>query len=199
MLDADPSLRTLVTDAGQLPDRPLRARGDRARPRPGAGDLRGADPLLGPQPDDVPGRLVVLSHVAYRSGALADMAALERAARSSGTSSHSAGAVPGRPATRRHPLRRRLHLQVPQRRARARPATCTSREPDALRTPIQGWFGQDDQFAMERPYAPAPGHHALPRRHAADPRPGRGRGGRADHRRGGHRGAAREVDRPDAS
>ncbi len=30
-------------------------------------------------------------------------------------------------------------------------------EQDALRTPIQGWFGQDDQFAMERPYAPAPG------------------------------------------
>ena len=30
-------------------------------------------------------------------------------------------------------------------------------DPDELRTPIQGWFGQDDQFAMERPYAPAPG------------------------------------------
>jgi kynureninase len=30
-------------------------------------------------------------------------------------------------------------------------------EQDALRTPIQGWFGQDDQFAMERPYAPAAG------------------------------------------
>ena len=30
-------------------------------------------------------------------------------------------------------------------------------DPDRLRSPIQGWFGQDDQFAMERPYAPAPG------------------------------------------
>ena len=26
-----------------------------------------------------------------------------------------------------------------------------------LRTPIQGWFGQRDQFQMERPYDPAPG------------------------------------------
>ena len=26
-----------------------------------------------------------------------------------------------------------------------------------LRSPIQGWFGQADQFAMERPYAPADG------------------------------------------
>jgi kynureninase len=30
-------------------------------------------------------------------------------------------------------------------------------EQDRLRTPIQGWFGQHDQFAMERPYAPADG------------------------------------------
>jgi kynureninase len=31
------------------------------------------------------------------------------------------------------------------------------KDPDALRTPIQGWFGQNDQFFMERPYDPAPG------------------------------------------
>jgi kynureninase len=30
-------------------------------------------------------------------------------------------------------------------------------EPDTLRSPILGWFGQDEQFAMERPYSPAPG------------------------------------------
>ena len=28
---------------------------------------------------------------------------------------------------------------------------------ERLRTPIQGWFGQRDQFLMERPYDPAPG------------------------------------------
>jgi kynureninase len=31
------------------------------------------------------------------------------------------------------------------------------REPDTLVSPIQGWFGQAQQFAMERPYDPAPG------------------------------------------
>ena len=37
------------------------------------------DPLLGPQPADVPdGALTVLSHVAYRSGALADIEAFPR-------------------------------------------------------------------------------------------------------------------------
>jgi kynureninase len=28
---------------------------------------------------------------------------------------------------------------------------------ERLRSPIQGWFGQREQFAMERPYDPAPG------------------------------------------
>src|SRR5262249_57759532 len=28
---------------------------------------------------------------------------------------------------------------------------------DGLRSPIWGWFGQADQFLMERPYEPAPG------------------------------------------
>ena len=28
---------------------------------------------------------------------------------------------------------------------------------DALRSPVQGWFGQRDQFAMERDYDPVPG------------------------------------------
>ena len=31
------------------------------------------------------------------------------------------------------------------------------KDPESLRTPIQGWFGQNDQFFMERPYEPAPG------------------------------------------
>ena len=120
-----------------------------------------------------------------------------RGATWSGTSRHSAGAVPVDLRARRRRARRRLHLQVPQRRARARPRSSTSREElqAQLRSPIWGWFGQRDQFAMERAYDPVDGIGALPGRHAADPRARRRRGGRAADRRGRHRRAAREVDR----
>ena len=94
LLDADPSLRTLVTDAGQLPDRPLRARGDRPRPRAGARDLRERRPAERPAARRPPGRARrALATSATAAGALADMEAFD-----SGTViwdlSHSAGAVP---------------------------------------------------------------------------------------------------------
>ena len=73
LLDSDPSLRTLVTDADNFPtDRYVLEGIARARGL----DLKifqARDPLAGPQPDEVPEGLVVLRHVAYRSGALADM------------------------------------------------------------------------------------------------------------------------------
>jgi kynureninase len=129
-----------------------------------------ADELLGPQPADVEAALtdgaaavVVLSHVAYRSGALADLEGITEVARRHDAHvvwdlSHSVGAVdvnldgagvelavgcsykyvnggPGAPAW----------LYVAE-----------SIQP-RLRSPIWGWFGQDDQFAMERDYAPAEG------------------------------------------
>ena len=49
----------------------------------------------------------------------------------------------------------------------------------ALRSPIWGWFGQRDQFAMERGYDPEPSIRRFLAGHAADPRPRRRRGGRA--------------------
>jgi kynureninase len=126
-----------------------------------------ADPLHGPQPEDVTSAaaqgqiaLVCLSHVAYRSGALADVERItsESPAPVIWDLSHSAGAVeveldawgvelavgctykylnagPGAPA----------YLYVRN-----------DRQPD-LRTPIQGWFGQARQFEMERHYDPEPG------------------------------------------
>ena len=110
-----------------------------------------------------PGDVVVLSHVGYRTGALADLAALQAAARERGATliwdlSHSAGAVPVDLRARRRRARRRLHVQVPQRRARARPAYLyvAPTLQERLRSPIQGWFGQRDQFAMERDYDPEP-------------------------------------------
>jgi kynureninase len=107
--------------------------------------------------------LVSLSHVAYRSGALLDMASITRLVHDTGAMMlwdlcHSAGAVrveldaagadlavgctykylnagPGSPAF----LYVRRELQ------------------DTLTQPIWGWFGQRDQFAMGPGYDPQPG------------------------------------------
>ncbi len=111
--------------------------------------------------DDV--ALVSLSHVAYRSGGLADLAAVTAAAHRVGALtlwdlSHSAGsaAVPLGPAgvdlavgcTYKH-----LHGGP------GAPAFLYVRADlqDRLRQPIWGWFGQRDQFAMAGAYDPADG------------------------------------------
>jgi kynureninase len=135
-------------------------------------DWLASDPVEGPQPDEVeaalgrhPGAvaLVTLSHVSYRSAAIADMAAITGLAHAAGALtlwdlSHSAGSIevdleaagadlavgctykylnggPGAPAW----LYVRERLQ------------------GELRNPIQGWFGQRDQFAMGQGYDPEPG------------------------------------------
>lgn len=137
------------------------------------------DPVAGPTVADVEralGRhdvaLLSLSHVAYRSGALADMRAIASAARARETPviwdlSHSAGAVPvdlrgdgvelavgctykylnggpGSPA----------YLYVGQELQ------------EQLRSPIWGWFGRRDQFLMGPGYEPADG---VERFHAGTP------------------------------
>ncbi|RKQ92779.1 kynureninase [Solirubrobacter pauli] len=111
------------------------------------------DPLYGPQPEDVPeGALTVLSHVAYRSGALADVAAFPDTV--IWDLSHSAGSVPVDAA------RMRYAVGCTYKYLNAGPGATGYvyvREPDALVSPIQGWFGQARQFEMERPYEPAPG------------------------------------------
>ncbi len=166
--DARPGRDVLVCCADDFPtDRYVvagvaAARGTTVREVPADLD-EGLDPAVLAAALDERVAVVVLSAVAYRSGALADVAAVTAAARGAGALvlwdlSHAAGAVsldlaahgvdlavgctykylnggPGAPAF----LYVRRELQ------------------DSLRQPIWGWFGQRDQFAMGAAYDPVPG------------------------------------------
>jgi kynureninase len=173
-LDARPGRRVVVTDRANFPTDRYVLEG-LARQR----DLEIAwlvpDPVAGPQPADVAAALaahpedvalITLSHVNYRSAAIADMATITALTHDTGALSlwdlsHSAGSIevdleaagadlaigctykylnggPGAPAW----LYIRHSLQ------------------GELRNPIQGWFGQHDQFAMGQGYDPEPGIRA---------------------------------------
>jgi kynureninase len=165
---ARPARREIVFDAGDFPtDRYVlegiaAERGCTLRPLT-------PDPDAGVTAEQVAGAvgpdtaLVLLSHVAYRSGWLADAATITRVAHDAGAFvlwdlSHSAGSVPlqldawgvdlavgctykylcggpGSPAFGyvRHGIQ------------------------DELRQPVQGWMGRRDPFAMAPGYVPAPG------------------------------------------
>ena len=149
LLDADPSLKRLATDAGNFPtDRYV---------LDGIARARGLELVLFESVDELPeDALVVLSHVDYRTGELLDMEAIDRRATVIWDLSHSAGAVPIELAARGV----RYAVGCTYKYLNAGPGALGYlyvADPDALRSPIQGWFGQDDQFAMERPYTPAPG------------------------------------------
>jgi kynureninase len=152
MLDAAPGIRTLVVPRDDFPtDRYILE---------GVAAARGLELRLldaEPQPADVPeDALAVFSHVNYRTGAIADVAAF------SGhiiwDLSHSAGAVPVELNARGV----ELAVGCTYKYLNAGPGApgylyVAEALQERLRSPIQGWFGQDEQFAMERPYAPAPG------------------------------------------
>jgi kynureninase len=171
-VDRDPERREIVVDTDNFPtDRYVLE---------GIADERGCvlrwietDPAAGVTPEQVAAvvgqdtALVLLSHVAYRSGWIADAAAIGAVARAAGALtlwdlSHSVGSVdlqldawgvdlavgctykylnggPGSPAFGyvRHGLQ------------------------DGLSQPIQGWMGRRDPFAMAPGYLPAPGIRAL--------------------------------------
>src|SRR4051794_36340085 len=166
--DARPGRDVLVCCADEFPtDRYVAAgvaaaRGMTVREVPADID-EGLDPEVLAAALDERVAVVVLSSVAYRSGALLDVPAVTRLVHDSGSLvlwdlSHAAGAVaidlaasgadlavgctykylnggPGAPAF----LYVRRDLQ------------------EQLRQPIWGWFGQRDQFAMGPEYDPAPG------------------------------------------
>ncbi len=164
-LSARAGKSAVVTDADNFPT-------DRYVLQGLAEDLRliEADPVEGPTAADVEEAcadgdvaLVVLSHVAYRSGALADLSAITKAAHAGGALvlwdlSHSAGAV--EVGLEEHGVDLAVGCTYKYLNAGpGAPAFLYVRSPlqEELRTPIQGWFGQRDQFAMGRDYAPAEG------------------------------------------
>ena len=154
----------LVTDADNFPtDRYVLQ---------GLGELVvfAADRIDGPTADDVErvsaGRdvsVVCLSHVAYRSGALADVLALTNAAHDAGALvlldvSHSAGVVP----IELESAGVDLAVGCTYKYLNAGPGSpaflYVRRElQEELRSPIWGWFGQREQFAMGPAYDPVPG------------------------------------------
>ena len=107
--------------------------------------------------------LVSLSHVAYRSGAVADMPAITAAAHDCGALalwdlSHSAGSVPVSLRAAAADLAvgcTYKHLNA----GPGAPAFLYVREDlqPQLRQPIWGWFGQRDQFEMAPSYDPVDG------------------------------------------
>jgi kynureninase len=167
-LEARRGRRVIVASAGEFPtDRYVlqglaEARGLELR-------LVEPDPVEGLRPADIAAAvgpataLVCLSLVDYRSGAWADMAAITAAVHEVDAlmlwdCSHAVGSVPidlegsgadlavgctykylcGGPGAPAFLYVRREHQE-------------------RLRNPIQGWFGQRDQFAMGHPYEPVPG------------------------------------------
>jgi kynureninase len=167
-LDARPGRPALVTDDDNFPTDRYVLDGIAAR---SGGRLRliRTDRDQGLRPDDVRAALgpdtalVCLSHVAYGSGALADMAAITRLAHDAGALvlwdlCHSAGSVPvdldGCGAD--------LAVGCTYKYLNAGPGApaflYVRRDlQDQLTQPIQGWFGQQDQFTMGPRYEPAPG------------------------------------------
>ncbi|HLQ56708.1 MAG TPA: kynureninase [Streptosporangiaceae bacterium] len=107
--------------------------------------------------------LVSLSHVAYRSGALADMARITAIAHDAGALvlwdlCHSAGAVP----VELDAAGADLAVGCTYKYVNAGPGApaflyVRSELQDSMRQPVWGWFGQRDQFAMGPGYDPAPG------------------------------------------
>lgn len=165
---ARPGRNVLVSTADDFPtDRYVvagvaEARGMTVRELPADVD-QGLDPTVLADALDERVAVVVLSHVAYRSGALADVAAVTRLAHDAGALvlwdlSHSVGAVPIGLAEAGADLAVGCTYKY-LNGGPGSPAFLYVRRDlqERLRSPIQGWFGQRDQFAMGPVYEPTAG------------------------------------------
>ncbi len=167
-LQARPGRAVIVTDDDNFPTDRYVLDGI-ARQRGGQLRMIRTDPDQGITPADVRAAvgpdtaLVCLSHVAYRSGALADMAAITALAHDAGALvlwdlCHSAGSVPVQLDSCAVDLAVGCTYKYLNAGPGA-PAFLYVREDlqDQLTQPIQGWFSQQDQFTMGPGYQPAPG------------------------------------------
>jgi len=167
-LEARPGRHVIVTDRDNFPSDRYVLEGIAAQR---GAELRmlgtdineGVDPAQVRAAVDEDTALVSLSHVAYRSGALADMARITEIAHQAGALMlwdlcHSVGAVPIE-------LDRcdvDLAVGCTYKYLNAGPGApaflyVSARLREVLRQPVWGWFSQRDQFAMGPRYDPAPG------------------------------------------
>jgi kynureninase len=164
-LDARPGRDVIVSDRHNFPsDRYVleglaAARGLELR-------LVEFDELLGPSAEAVADAiddrtaLLSVSHVDYRSGALADMTAINRVARRAGALTlwdlcHAVGAVPVELDASGTDLAVGCTYKYLNAGPGAPAFLYVRREHQAsLRQPIWGWYGQRDQFAMAQGYDP---------------------------------------------
>jgi kynureninase len=167
-LDAQPGRSVIITDDDNFPTDRYVLQGVAAQRRC---ELRmihtdldagvSEETLLGALGPDV--ALVALSHVAYRSGALADMASITRLVHDAGALMlwdlcHSVGAVP----IELDACGTDLAIGCTYKYVNAGPGSpaflyVAAGLRDQLRQPVWGWFGQADQFAMGPAYDPVPG------------------------------------------
>jgi len=151
-LDARPDRRAVVVDADEFPtDRYVLS---------GLAERRGLAVRASVDSDTA---LVLRSHVDFRTGALRDMAAVAAATHTVGAltlwdTSHSLGAVD----VRLDDAGADLAVGCTYKYLGAGPGTpaflyVRRGLSDTLRSPIQGWFGQHDQFAMGEEYRPVAG------------------------------------------
>src|SRR5580693_435403 len=167
-LDARPGRRVILTDDDNFPTDRYVLQGI-AEQRGGELRIIGTDMDQGLDAGalrdavDSSTALVSLSHVAYRSGALADMATITEIVHEAGALAlwdlcHSVGAVP----VELDATGADLAVGCTYKYLNAGPGApafgyVRDRLTEGLRQPIWGWFSQRDQFAMGPSYDPAAG------------------------------------------
>ena len=167
-LDAQPGRNVLVTDDDNFPTDRYVLQGVAAQRRcelrmlhTDLGQGVAEDALLDALGPDV--ALVSLSHVAYRSGALADMPRITGQVHEAGALMawdlcHSVGAVPIKLDASAADLAVGCTYKYLNAGPGAPAFLYVRRElQEQMRQPIWGWFGQSDQFAMGPAYDPVPG------------------------------------------